>query len=229
MEETTPQQRSEAKSLGFQYNRITGNFAARLLLKCGSLTADQMHAAAEAAERFGNKDLIFTTRLSLEIQNIPYANIRPFIEFLRPRGLELAHGGKTFRSVVVCKGSTCVFGQGDVRAFAERIHTLFYEPAELLPCKFKIGLGGCLNNCVKPDLNDFGAVAQKINGQTVYRIFLGGRWGREKYPGVEQPGTYTEDEVIDYLRRAVDFFKSNGNPGERFGDMLRRLGRTGVE
>lgn len=229
MEETTPQQRSEAKSLGFQYNRITGNFSARILLRCGVLSADQMHAAAEAAERFGNKELIFTTRLSLEIQDIPHADIPAFIEFVTARGLKLVRGGKTFRPVVVCKGSTCIFGQGDVRAFAEKIHALFYEPAESLPCKFKIGIGGCMNNCAKPDLNDFGAVAQKVEGKTVYRIFLGGRWGRKKYPGIEQPGTYTEEQVLEKLRRAIEFFKANGNAGERFGDMLRRLGRTDVD
>lgn len=229
MDEITPQQRSEAKALGFQYNRITGNFSARILLKCGVLSAAQMHAAAEAAERFGDKELIFTTRLSLEIQDIPHADIPAFIEFVTTRGLKLVRGGNTFRSVVVCKGTTCVFGQGNVRAFAEKIHTLFYEPAEPLPYKFKIGIGGCQNNCAKPDLNDFGAVAQRINGETVYRIFLGGRWGRKKYPGIEQPGTYTEEQVLEKLRRAVEFFKANGKPGERFGDMLRRLGRTDVD
>ena len=31
-----------------------------------------------------------------------------------------------------------------------------------LPHKFKIAVGGCPNNCVKPDLNDLGIVGQRI-------------------------------------------------------------------
>ena len=31
-----------------------------------------------------------------------------------------------------------------------------------LPHKFKIAVGGCPNNCVKPDLNDLGVIGQRI-------------------------------------------------------------------
>ena len=31
-----------------------------------------------------------------------------------------------------------------------------------LPHKFKIAVGGCPNNCVKPDLNDLGIIGQRI-------------------------------------------------------------------
>ena len=31
-----------------------------------------------------------------------------------------------------------------------------------LPHKFKIAVGGCPNNCVKPDLNDLGVIGQKV-------------------------------------------------------------------
>ena len=33
-----------------------------------------------------------------------------------------------------------------------------------LPHKFKIAVGGCPNNCVKPDLNDLGVIGQRITG-----------------------------------------------------------------
>ena len=31
-----------------------------------------------------------------------------------------------------------------------------------LPHKFKIAVGGCPNNCVKPNLNDLGIIGQRI-------------------------------------------------------------------
>ena len=33
-----------------------------------------------------------------------------------------------------------------------------------LHLKFKIAVGGCPNNCVKPDLNDLGIIGQKVHG-----------------------------------------------------------------
>ena len=42
------------------------------------------------------------------------------------------------------------------------MHERFYEGMGnvRLPHKFKIAVGGCPNNCIKPDLNDFGIVGQ---------------------------------------------------------------------
>ena len=31
-----------------------------------------------------------------------------------------------------------------------------------LPHKFKIAVGGCPNNCVKPNLNDLGIIGQRV-------------------------------------------------------------------
>ena len=48
------------------------------------------------------------------------------------------------------------------------MHKRFYEEMRgvTLPHKFKIAVGGCPNNCVKPDLNDLGVIGQRI--PTVY-------------------------------------------------------------
>ena len=37
-----------------------------------------------------------------------------------------------------------------------------YKRQVKLPHKFKIAVGGCPNNCVKPDLNDLGIIGQRI-------------------------------------------------------------------
>ena len=51
----------------------------------------------------------------------------------------------------------------DTQGLATEIHKRFYEGYGnvVLPHKFKIAVGGCPNNCVKPDLNDLGIVGQK--------------------------------------------------------------------
>ena len=52
----------------------------------------------------------------------------------------------------------------DTYGLSRKIHDIFYVGYHnvKLPHKFKIAVGGCPNNCVKPDLNDLGIVGQRI-------------------------------------------------------------------
>ena len=63
-----------------------------------------------------------------------------------------------------CKGTTCQYGLLDSYALSDKIHEIFYHgyAGVKLPHKFKIAVGGCPNNCVKPNLNDLGIVGQRI-------------------------------------------------------------------
>ncbi len=47
---------------------------------------------------------------------------------------------------------------------SEKLHERFYKGYHhvTLPHKFKIAVGGCPNNCVKPNLNDLGIIGQKM-------------------------------------------------------------------
>ena len=101
---------------------------------------------------------------SLEIQGVPYANIDPLIAFLAEHHLETGGTGSLVRPVVSCKGTTCQYGLIDTFALSEKIHERFYKGYHqvTLPHKFKIAVGGCPNNCVKPDLNDLGIIGQRV-------------------------------------------------------------------
>ena len=66
--------------------------------------------------------------------------------------------------MVSCKGTTCQYGLCDTFALSQKLHDLYYVGYHdvSLPHKFKIAVGGCPNNCVKPNLNDLGIVGQRI-------------------------------------------------------------------
>ena len=88
----------------------------------------------------------------------------PLREFLAQAGLETGGTGSKVRPVVSCKGTTCQYGLIDTFALSEEIHERFYQGYRdvKLPHKFKIAVGGCPNNCVKPDLNDLGIIGQRV-------------------------------------------------------------------
>ena len=92
------------KGQGFLNNRGTDEFSARVITVNGKVTAAQHRCMAEAAEKFGNGNLTYTTRLSVEIQGIPYEKIEEFQEFIAKEGLETGGTGAKVRPVVSCKG-----------------------------------------------------------------------------------------------------------------------------
>lgn len=151
------------KGMGFLQNRGTDNFSARIITVNGVINAEQAAVIAEAAKKFGNGQIAFTTRLTVEVVGVPYEQIEAFQEFIAPVGLYTGGTGGRVRPVVACKGTVCQYGLVDTQALAAEIHETFYKGwyDVKLPHKFKIGVGGCPNNCIKPDLNDFGIIGQK--------------------------------------------------------------------
>ena len=161
----TPDDIKRVKGLGcLQDKRYSDIFNVRVITRNGKITTDEHRAVAEAADRFGSGEVAMTTRLSIEIQGVSYDNIEPLIAFLGEHGLETGGTGPLVRPVVSCKGTTCQYGLLDSFGISEKIHERFYKGYHevKLPHKFKIAVGGCPNNCVKPDLNDLGIVGQRL-------------------------------------------------------------------
>lgn len=152
------------KALGFLNNKGTDLFNGRVITVNGKITATQAKVIAEAAEKFGNGDVEFTTRLTVEVRGIHFNDIEAFREYVAQAGLQTGGTGSVVRPVVSCKGTTCQYGLYDTFALSEKIHERFYLGYRTvkLPHKFKIATGGCPNNCVKPDLNDLGIVGQLV-------------------------------------------------------------------
>ena len=154
----TNEQITSVKGRGFLRNRGTDCFSGRIVTIAGLFTPDQLHAIAECSEKYGNGKVIFTARLAAEIVGIPFDKIPEAEAFMAERGLYFGGTGAKVRPITACKGTTCVYGNIDTQALAKVIYDKFYIGMRdvKLPHKFKIGVGGCPNSCMKPSLNDVG-------------------------------------------------------------------------
>ena len=160
-----PEDIARVKGLGFLMDKRTGDtFNGRVITRNGKITTAESRAIAEAAELYGSGEIAMTSRLTVEIQGVPYDNIEPLREHLLQAGLETGGTGSKVRPVVSCKGTTCQYGLIDTFALSDEIHERFYKGYHdvKLPHKFKIAVGGCPNNCVKPELNDLGIIGQRV-------------------------------------------------------------------
>lgn len=149
---------ARVKGRGFLRNRGTDNFSGRVVSVAGVFDADALRALAQCAETFGNGKVIVTSRLSAEVPGIPFEKIEAAEAFMAERGYAFGGTGAKVRPITACKGTTCVYGNIDTQALAKELHDRFYIGMKdvALPHKFKIGVGGCPNSCMKPSLNDVG-------------------------------------------------------------------------
>ena len=160
----TKEQVMSVKGRGFLQNRGTDCFSGRVVAVAGVYTPSDLRTIAECAEKFGNGKVNFTSRLSAEIVGIPFDKISEAESFMAENGLYFGGTGAKVRPITACKGTTCVFGNIDTQAIAKAIHERFYVGMRdvKLPHKFKIGVGGCPNSCMKPSLNDVGVEGCKV-------------------------------------------------------------------
>ena len=84
-----------------------------------------------------------------------------------------------------------------------------------------LSCGVCTGKC------PFKAVAHE--SETLYKIYLGGTWGKQTRIGTSLSRLVREDEVLEVLERALLWYKENGLPKERFGKTLDRIGFENAE
>lgn len=160
----SPDDIKRVKALGFLHHKGTNKFNGRIITRNGRITDEECRVIAEAAKLYSDSHLMMTTRLTIEVSGIDYNDIDAFRAYLAKAGLETGGTGSKIRPVVSCKGTTCQYGLIDTYALSLEIHQRFFKGYNQvsLPHKFKIAVGGCPNNCVKPNLNDLGIIGARV-------------------------------------------------------------------
>ncbi len=229
----TTEQINAVKARGFLRNRGTDCFSGRMPAPGTVFSAQNMRDIATLAETYGNGKMIPTSRQCIEVPGISFENIPPAEAFALEHGLLFGGTGPKVRPVTACKGTTCVFGCYDTQALAKTIHETFYlgYGNVKLPHKFKIGVGGCPNSCIKPSLNDFGIEGRRVAGQqeAMYQIYVGGTWGKTTRMGTPLSHLVSADEVLPLLEKTILWFKENAYAKERLGKAVDRIGADVLE
>ncbi|MGI6095036.1 MAG: C-GCAxxG-C-C family (seleno)protein [Lachnospiraceae bacterium] len=160
----SPDDIKRVKGLGFLQHKGTNKFNGRIITRNGRITDEECSVISEASKLYGDGHIMMTTRMTLEVSGIDYNDIDAFRAYVAKAGLETGGTGSKVRPVVSCKGTTCQYGLCDTYALSEEIHNRFFKgyASVSLPHKFKIAVGGCPNNCVKPNLNDLGIIGARI-------------------------------------------------------------------
>lgn len=143
------------KEEGFMRQKQKGNFSLRIRVAGGMLTAEKLKKIYETAEKYGKGYVHLTSRQGLEIPFIKTKDIEKVKEELAEGGCVPAVCGAGVRTVTACQGNAvCPSGNIDCYKIAKTLDERYL--GRRLPHKFKIGVTGCQNNCLKAEENDLG-------------------------------------------------------------------------
>lgn len=143
------------KKGGFMRQKQKNNFSLRLQVVGGHLTAENLITVARVAEKYGDGHVHLTSRQSVEIPFIKVGDVEEVKEELAKGGLRPGVCGPRVRTVTACQGSEiCPSGNIDTYDIAVKLNERYF--GRELPHKFKFGVTGCQNNCLKAEENDMG-------------------------------------------------------------------------
>ena len=127
----------------------------RLAVVGGNLTAKNIQTVAEVAEKYGKGYVHMTSRQGIEIPFIKVEDLEKVKEDLAAGGVQTGVCGPRVRTVTACQGSEiCPSGCIDTYTLAKELDERYF--GRELPHKFKFGVTGCQNNCLKAEENDVG-------------------------------------------------------------------------
>ncbi|MDF9866488.1 anaerobic sulfite reductase subunit C [Bacilli bacterium PM5-3] len=139
--------------------------ALRVRVPGGKIEADLLTRVAEIAKKYGNGRVHLTTRQGFEIIGIPWENmdkcneeVQLLIDELhinQPNGKDHGYPAAGTRNIAACIGNeVCPKGQYNTTDFAKEIEEAIF-PNDL---HFKVALTGCMNDCQKVRMHDFGII-----------------------------------------------------------------------
>ena len=146
---------AELKKGGFMKQKQKGYGSLRLQVVGGNLTAENIRTVSEVAEKYGRGYVHMTSRQGIEIPFIHVDQLAEVKEALAKGGVKTGVCGPRVRTVTACQGSEiCPSGCIDTYTLAKELDERYF--GRELPHKFKFGVTGCQNNCLKAEENDVG-------------------------------------------------------------------------
>lgn len=146
---------TELKLKGMLKQKEADLFSVRLRIAGGFVPTEHLSIIGKIAKEYGSGHIHLTTRQGIEIPGVRLENLEAVKNELEKNGVRIGVTGPSVRTITACQGDSCLNGIISAQALAREIDEKFYGYGGL-PHKFKIGITGCPNACIKPYENDLG-------------------------------------------------------------------------
>jgi dissimilatory sulfite reductase (desulfoviridin) alpha/beta subunit len=143
------------KKGGFMRQVQKDTFSMRLKVVGGQMGTEQLEKISQVAKKYGKGYIHLTSRQGIEVPFISLNDIEAVKKELAEAGVKIGVCGPRVRTITACQGSAvCPSGAIETTQLAEELDARYF--GKELPHKFKLGITGCKNNCLKAEENDLG-------------------------------------------------------------------------
>ncbi|MCH8001762.1 MAG: nitrite/sulfite reductase [Proteobacteria bacterium] len=193
----------------------------------GDLTAEQMDAVADLAERYSFGEIRVSHEQNLLLADVKLADLFELWQELGALDLATPNIG-LISDIIACPGlDYCNLANARSIPVAQQISRRFAEltrQGDVGDIKLKIS--GCINACGHHHVGNIGILGLDKKGEEYYQITLGGNADENAAIGKIVGPAFPYDEVVDAVETIVDTYLDVRQNGEKFSETFARVGIT---
>jgi sulfite reductase (NADPH) hemoprotein beta-component len=197
----------------------------------GDVTADQMDAIAELADRYSFGGLRVSHEQNLIFADVQLSDLYALWQEMRALGFATPNLG-LLTNIISCPGGDfCSLANAKSIPVAEAIQQRFDDLDYLHDIgELDLNISGCMNACGHHHVGHVGILGVDKNGEEWYQIEIGGNQG-ETRPGLAASlgkvigPSFARAEVPDAIECLIEcYLARRDGDAERFIDVVRRVG-----
>ena len=217
-----------------QAHKLPGYRAVTLSLKRaglppGDVTADQMDAAADLADKFSHAELRVTHDQNLVLPWVRTSELRALWLAAREVGFATPNIGLLTDMIACPGGDLCALANARSIPIAAAITERFADLDELHDIgDIDLHISGCINSCGHHHSGHIGVLGVDKDGMEWYQVSVAGSDG-STLSGPAVAGrvigpSFAAEEVPDVIEAVIGTYLRERQRGEHFADTARRLG-----
>ena len=191
----------------------------------GDVTADQMDAVADLADRYSLGEIRVSHRQNLVLVDVKQAELYELWHKLVELQLATPNLG-LLTDIICCPGlDFCALANARSIPIAQDISRAFTDLDELQKIgQFTINISGCMNACGHHHVGHIGILGVDKRNEEFFQLTLGGSSDQHASLGDRLGPGLPQAEVPTAIRKIVDKYLVERQHGERFLDTYRRVG-----
>ncbi len=211
-------------------HKIPGYAIANISLKSlklppGDMTAAQMDAIADLADKYSFGELRVNHRQNLVLADIQQSDLLALWEKLAALDLATPNIGHV-SDIIACPGlDYCALANARAIPVAQEIHQRYQDMDRVQNIgEITINISGCMNACGHHHVGHIGILGVDKRGKEFYQFTLGGSSDQNASLGDRTGPGFPADKAVDAVETILNTYLDIRNEGERFLDTYRRVG-----
>ena len=192
----------------------------------GDVTAAQMDAIADLAERYSFGELRVSHEQNLILADVRASDLHTLWRKIKPLGLATPNIG-LLTNIIACPGGDfCSLANAKSIPVAEAIQRRFDDLDYLRDIgEFDLNISGCMNSCGHHHVGHIGILGVDKQGEEFYQISIGGAQGADASLGKVIGPAFAREQVPEVIEKLIEvYLDEREGEEERFIDTVRRIG-----